>query len=668
MRYFTALFQMAIKRLISRRNIILLVLLLILSIYGTQQGIKEYRILVSTKKEFKAIELSFFNNIKDYNAYSFIGLKILYIPGASSFFFSNPILLSELSAKVNSVITLNIFNNGKGGSVVRGNSPFRFRFSNIILVLGSLLALLLGFEPMRGREFLKFLSSQWSPFWVYTSIVLSRVILFILALLVIFGCCLGLAVIQGIALAAADFFGLVIALIPMLLMILFFFIIGTILGSIQSKFASISGLLVVWFFFVFLYPAVINSILEDESYNITSFYEVDSKKLKLLNDFEKKAVKEAGEHKDNTVEGRRKVAEGFWNNDFKEIEVVEEDLKQEIAQLINKYNNISLFMPTTFYTLTSNEVSSRGYQGYMDFYTYLQDLRRKFVRFWIDRVYYHDSKILANFVTADENLFYSKSHVPENYLIGVLINVGYIILLVILSYFMFKRSLIHISAREIKELEEVDLELEKGDLKVWLTIGEHFNKLLFNMFSGEIKGLTKKGFSGEVRVNEVDISKETSKNDFVYICQPGELPGDMKIKDLFTFYARWHKHRANEYEPILADIKLEKNLHKTINQLKNHEKFDIVMGLLSLSKSDVYLINDIASGMPMTCAIKLKNKMEELTEKALVMYLTPPEATGMPSLPEGTYFEEGDNWLYLVESNKRLIEMSKDKQSEGIVR
>jgi hypothetical protein len=94
---------------------------------------------------------------------------------------------------------------------------------------------------------------------------------------------------------------------------------------------------------------------------------------------------------------------------------VDEKLKQEISQLFDVYNNWLLVTPTTFYTNTCDELSSRGYQSYLDFYTYLQDLRSKFVRFWINRVFYHDQKILVDFVTNDENLFYSKSQVPKNY-------------------------------------------------------------------------------------------------------------------------------------------------------------------------------------------------------------------------------------------------------------
>lgn len=658
MLYFKALFRLVLKGFFTKRNIILLVVLLLLSIYCVQNGIKEYKKEVEKKNEFKSIELSFFNDVRNYNQYSYVGFKTLFIPSGSSVFFSNPILLSELSAKINSVITLNIVSNCKGGLVLKGNSSFTTRFSNVVFVLVCLLVLFLGFEIMREREFLRFLSSKWSKFGVFISITFSLVILFTLCLLVIFACCIGLTVLQGISLTSLDVNGLVIVLVPMILKLLFFFFFGTIFGSIRSKYTGISGLLAVWIIFIFIYPGAINSFIEEKSCEITSSYKADKDKLKRMNDFEKRAAKKAGEYKDSTIEGRRRVAEDFWENERKQIEEVDEKLKQEISQLIDKYNTLSMLMPTTFYTYTCNEVSSRGYQSYLDFYTYLQDLRRKFVRFWIDRVYYHDPKILVNFVTNDENLFYSRSQIPKNYWVGVFINLGIIILLAITSYLLFKRSLEHISAREIQELGKVDLDLDKGELIVWLTINEHFKKVLFHMFSGVSKGLFKKGFKGEVYFDGVNVAEDTSKNNFVYICHPNELPGNMIVKDLLTFYAGWNQLSGSELKTILAGESLKKNLHKTIKQLEKYEKFEVSMGLLNMCKSDIYLINNIASGMPMSCSVKLLNKMEELQSNSLVIYLTTPEEVDMPSLPGGSYFEEDDIWINLVKSTKRIIEMA----------
>jgi len=624
MGHFKSFFVLLLKIFFSRRNIFLLLLLLALSIYSTQQGIKEREQILNNLEEFKKAEASFFGDLEHYKDYSNMGFKVLLIPGSASIFFSNPVLLSELSARINSITILDIGSNCKGGLVLRGNSPFKPRFSNVVRVLASLLILFLGYEIMKKKEFLRSLSSQWCKFGVFMSISFSLMILFIMCILVMFSFCLGLTVLQGISLTAPDIKGLVISLPPMILKLLFFFFFGAILGSIRSKYTGIPGLLAVWIIFIFIYPAAVNSHIEDKSNEITSAYKADKEKLKTMTNFEKRAAKEAGEYKDNTDEGRRKVVEKFWEKDSKEIQAVDEKLKQEISQLIDEYNTLSLLTPTTFYTNTCDEVSSRGYQSYLDFYTYLQDLRSKFVRFWIDRVYYHDPKVLVNFVTNDENLFYSKSRVPKNYWTGVFIHLWIVILLAAISYLLFKRSLEHVSAKEIKELGKVDLDLDKGELKVWITLKEHFKKVLFNMFSGVSKGLFKKGFKGEVYFDGADTADGKFKNNFVYTCHADELPGDMKVIDLLKFYAGWNQLPANELENHLNNEELKKILKKPIKELEKHEKFEVSLGLLNMSKSDIYLINNIASGMPMTCSVKLLNKMEELQSNSLVIYLITP--------------------------------------------
>jgi ABC-type transport system involved in cytochrome c biogenesis ATPase subunit len=658
MGHFKALFVLLLKRFFSRRNIFLLLVLLVLSIYGTQQGIKERKQILNNREEFKKLESTLFNKIRNYSKYSSDGFKIFLIPGSPSVFFSNPVFLSELSARINSITILDIGSNCKGGLILRGNSPFTQRFDNVVRVLASLLILFLGFEIMRKKEFLRSLSSQWCKFGVFITISFSVTILFILCLLVIFACCIGLTVLQGILLTTADIKGLLISLPPMILKLLFFFFFGAILGSIRSKYTGIPGLLAVWIIFIFIYPAVVNSYIENKSHEITSAYKADSGKLSIMTNFEKRAEKVDGKYKDNTDEGRRKVAEKFWEKDRKEIEAVDERLKQEISQLIDEYNTLSLFTPTTFYTNTCDEVSSRGYQSYLDFFTYLQDLRSKFVRFWIERVYYHDQEVLVNFVTNDENLFYSKSRVPKKYWTGVFFNLGIVILLAAISYLLFKRSLEHVSAKEIKELGKVDLDLDKGELKIWLTQKEHFKKVLFNMFSGISAGLFKKGFKGELYFDGADTADGKFKNNFVYICHADELPGDIKVIDLLTFYVGWNQLPATELEKHLNNEELGKILKKPISELEKHEKFEVSMGLLNMSKSDIYFINNIASGMPMTCSVKLLNKMEELQSNALVIFLITPGEVNMSSIPGGGYFEEDDIWINLVKSAKRVIEMS----------
>lgn len=658
MGHFKALFVLLLKRFFSRRNIFLLLVLLVLSIYSTQQGIKERKQILNDLEEFKNSASIEFNNIRHYSKYSQTGFKILLIPGPASVFFSNPVFLSELSARINSVTVLDIDNNCKGGLIFRGNSPFAPRFDNVVRVLTSLLILFLGFEIMQKKEFLRSLSSQWCKFGIFISLSFSLTLLFILCLLVILACCIGLTVLQGIFLTTADVKGLLIFLPPMVLKLLFFFFFGALLGSVRWKYAGIPGLLAVWIIFIFIYPAAVNSYIENKSHEITSAYKADKEKLKTMSDFEKRAAKEVGEYNDNTVEGRRAVVEKFWEKDRKEIEAVDEKLKQEVSQLIDEYNTLSLFTPTAFYTNTCDEISSRGYQGYLDFFTYLQDLRSKFVRFWIDRVYYHDPKVLVNFVTNDENIFYSKSRVPKHYWPGVFINLGIVILLAAISYLLFKRTLEHVSAKEIEELGKVDLDLDKGELRIWIIVKGHFKKVLFNMFSGISAGLFKKGFKGEVYFDGEDTADGKFKNNFVYICHADELPGDIKVIDLLKFYANWNQLPATELEKHLNNEELKKILKKPISELENHEKFEVSMGVLNMIKSDIYFINNIASGMPMTCSVKLLNKMEELQSNSLVIFLITPGEVKMSSIPGGGYFEEDEIWINMVKSDRRALEIA----------
>jgi hypothetical protein len=98
-------------------------------------------------------------------------------------------------------------------------------------------------------------------------------------------------------------------------------------------------------------------------------------------------------------------------------------------------------LPSTFYLSTANEISGKGYQNFIRFYQYIQNLKWKFIRFYIDKRYYSDSSKVESFIKGNENLFYSETFYPRCFLQGGQLTLLYIMGLFIVSYARFKGAM-----------------------------------------------------------------------------------------------------------------------------------------------------------------------------------------------------------------------------------
>jgi len=165
------------------------------------------------------------------------------------------------------------------------------------------------------------------------------------------------------------------------------------------------------------------------------------KKLKTLMDFEKKVVEVLLKKQYSSTEIQTiyaKVAKEYRKNEFMLNVSRELMLKKRLKDLITYYEKRSLLFPSLYYSFTSHEISGQGFYGYLDFYDYIINLRREFLEYYIQKVYIERSKKIESFVKNNENVFKAKNHLPETYMYGILIIIGYCIILIGIAYFRLK--------------------------------------------------------------------------------------------------------------------------------------------------------------------------------------------------------------------------------------
>ncbi|MFC2155929.1 hypothetical protein ACFLRB_05525 [Acidobacteriota bacterium] len=663
---FAAFFMMEWQQFKRKRNIIILLILWVSLLLLVINGIHQHENFTQREQEFVEIEALNMQKFPDYDVYGDEGISVQYCPGPTGIFFVSLGISPDLIGKVDSLVNIGIFDNYKGKSLFRGLFTGIWSFTGILFVFGSLLCLFWASEVLGYKKYLKFLSSLRSRTKAFWGVAFSRMLLLTVIMLLISLSAFILLYIYNVKIPAADFTNLLKYFLSTLLFLYFFFLCGLIIGGIHSRTKSGCFLVIsfTWIIFVFVIPGITQKIAENGAFCSMKDYQTEIEKFKIIADFEKRCIEKAGKYNSDNIEQERNFMESYFNEEYPKVQTIEEGLRDEIKENIDRFNTISLLTPSTIYYLNSLEVSTRGYENFKNFYSYLMDLKRNFVRFYIDRYYYNDPMEMVNFIQDDENLYHAKSKLPGNFPIGLLIQLGYIIILFIVSFFIYKKSLFKLGEEDIRHLGDVDLKMDKGNLYVWLTKEDVFGNLLYNLLSGNFDKMKEKGFPGKVVVNGVDIAAEKNRENFIYLCRPELYPGDLKVKHFLNFYARMFKIPLDDIRTILENPKIKPLAKQSFSELSNADRFHVLLAILQTGKKQVYLIDDIVTGLPVNLIVALKEFMDEQARKgSLVIYLTSTTFSGEDAALETSYFHEGVSWEYFCEANKiKMKHESKSKQ------
>jgi hypothetical protein len=293
--------------------------------------------------------------------------------------------------------------------------------------------------------------------------------------------------------------------------------------------------------------------------------------------------------------------EGYWQKDFKNIESEEKTLMNNISAAIERIGVLSVLMPTTFYMYTANEVSSCGYGNYLSFYEYVLAMRVKFVRFWIDRVYYHDPQELVSFIKADENIYRGRSLVPHPLLPGLVLMLFYSSLLLFYGYIRFKRVL-YPRAEQARAFDHLDIKLERDKKYTYQSHGHDFVNQFLNVFSGKPRRVKMK-----VSISNQELTPGV-RQDFLYVPHPDSFPGDLNAKYLLAIWQGTVRVSRTELNRVKQSLG-EELLGKRFYHLKLKDKARVVLLVAGLSQSRVVILKDFLFGIP-------KEEREELENLA----------------------------------------------------
>ena len=617
MRKFDSIFWFDFKRFFCLRRSLVVLALIVLIFLTMINGISEYQNSLQRIRQFQDFTASKIEMLRNYTEYSFYGVRFFYAPGKLSSFLKNKNITAHLSGRVDSITALELLINAKSSAIFLDDlvSPFRWAF--VFFILGTLFVIFLGANLFSDKEIMRFLSSRYGPFKTFTFLFLSRILIITFILSVIFGVVLLVTKITGLDLSGIEIHTLTGYFKAVWVMLIFFFSSGVLIGSIRKREYAVNSLLALWIIMIFFVPGGLNTYIAKKAEAITSSYQVEFNQLGIIRNFENDSLKKYGNFDKNEIEKARKAVKYYYNEIYPKIEAIENNLKNEIAKIIEQKRNLAYWSPTTFFLASGNSASGYNLDDFLNFYTFLQEKKKNFLHFWINRVYYNDPKDIKSFVTSDNsNIFYTQSSLPKDFGKGILINLTYCLIFFFISYFRLKKVLFPASKKPGAE-EGLNINFERNKKFTIDTYQPDIADQIINVFFGIFHS-----FKGKITLDNENIVTK-SKKEFLYLPSPDKLPEDIKTGDfliLFKHMMRLTKGEFHELKRSLRTISWNKNFGK----LQTVEKANILLSMIEQKKCEIYLLKDFASALRMEESFDMSNRLSNfnMENSLLINFVT----------------------------------------------
>ncbi len=568
MRPFKFLRRLEWKCSLYWRKIISLLLLSLVVIIITAVETQSYFKTVSNVEITISLSAKDFKYVKNYEKYNSMGVTSKFIPSPIAAFFTSITSTSEMSGNVNAITRLHITFTAKGVHALQSPYAIAPTFFNLIFFILPAIYLRKGYNAFKRKKFFKFLAVVGKSKHVFFPAFLLQLRNLTLYLLFLFSLSLATALWVGLifTLEMYLFYGQFFLLAWLLLLVFFSF--GAFVALFSPKRLATTALIVFYMGSVFVAPSIIGTLGKFPEKAIPSNEEIEKRRRKVSNDFEKSVLNKLGPINEKNRHLYAIEAERFIKDLYPLSEAIEDRLRKKILSAMRFKQTVSMLYPTTFFMAACNEISSKGPNSYDDYYRHLQEIKREFIRFWTDRVYYFDKYHIVKFIPSNIDIFRAHGSLPPGFWWGLTLQILLCAGLIISCRFRFNRLLF---ARPDKnfDYEKVTLSLKIGE-----TYKIHLNKEelpghLFNLFSGN-GGL----LAHSVTFNGIAIPSLTpEKKSLVYLPGPEHFPPGLKVKDLIQLLSHALPITSDRFEPLREDVQ-EYLVNKLVLEIKQKNKKD----------------------------------------------------------------------------------------------
>jgi hypothetical protein len=668
--------KIEIRRALRLRNKAAALLFFILAMVLIQDGISQYRDHMKQKEDFKKIEVERVKKYPNYTGYGAIGMRLYFAPAPLEIFFNKSAAAPQMTAVLNNGERLSIDTSMNGGDMFKNRGGNFADFDGLMMLAGYFAVIFYGVATFRHKRYHQLLAKITGNRQMFWHTVISRYQVIGLFFLALTAAAVGLVLINGIVLSSRDYIHLAGYILDWQLTAFFLFILGSLVGKLPSRETGNLLAVIVWFVVVLVLPAAAEKAVEKKSAGIISNFQAELEKWNQIIAFEHRAIQEAGKFKPEkaNTESVKRLVESFINNEYRHILAAERQLEIEIAENAKFYRNLSTVFPTTSHCVVANGLSGKGYEAGVGFYRRSRIIKEGFADFYKKKRYYSNDKQVEPFVKGEENVYYGDSQPPGNFWVIESIKLGWVLVVLVAAYLVNRSDLYGYRLNAKAENTPQALALERGKRQVLRVYGDGTGDYLYRVLSGKGRKNGKGARQGKEKAgngkgarqgkgNAVlwesrDLAASPCPVEFVYLCAPGDLPGDIPVRDFLAIPAAINGKTREEYTGLLERLKLGRKAVR-YSQLSLMKQFEVLMSLVEGARGDIYIFRNTALDMPAGAYIVLKERMAQLAELgAAVIYLTPDPLAVDRELETQRDYRQMDlkAWDHMVESLKRYNE------------
>lgn len=518
---FLRVFQLETMRILQKPNIILILIIIAILALFCADGICEYKSIIQSQKPFQELEKKKTQLHIHYTFYGIRGIRLLLIPNPMYIFFSDSKVFNSLVSEIDTTEKLNISKNLKGKELFSGSGGY-MDIAGILLMLGSFLGLIYGYEATRNIQYIRFLLSISEKKGVVFSIILSRIILICIVFMELACFSVLLLWFKGIFLN----FYFLWYIMALFLVLAFFVSIGAFLGSLGKKSIRLIALPSVYFFLIFFVPWLIQKAVYIEAKTgIESIYEYEYRSFEYVMDIEERFYEKFNVWKrgDITPDDFNTMIESEQEEKYKMLRESEKERINVIEKRIRNYQHLSTFFPSTFYLSVNKEISSLGFKSFIRFYRHSLEMKHQFIKFYIDRKFYRKlpKRGMESFLKANEGVFKSDCIIPSGFWTGIVLVIVQIAIFIILT---IKKCISRLEGKP-GSLKGLKVNISTGKFNTLLTGDKGLKAQAFNSISGRGDTFT------DITVNE----KPLVIKKFVYLFDTSKFPEDITPGALYQF-------------------------------------------------------------------------------------------------------------------------------------
>lgn len=648
---------------LSKRNLVIIGFLFVLTLSLTQYGIFQYKDTVEEKAYFQEFEKKKVDSFFSYRLYANYGFRIASFPSPLSILFINSAPLGDMITQIDTSERLKIYTPLQSGGAFKAKKNYFMDFSGMMFFLGSLLVLLFGFEGLTDIAYMKILASLAGHRKVFLNMVLARALLIIVVFLVILVSSYLLIAINGISIPL----GWALPAFFLLLIVngFFFFSWGVFLGTLRSK---VTGLLIGlfgWLMLIVVIPMALDSVIKFNSNSIASVYKMEYDKWIVLNNFQTGLIKEEGVLKPGDIpsETRIEKVKGFITNEFKMLLEKDKKMIRQMEKNITIFQWLSSVFPTSNYLSSSYELSSKGYEGLIEFYSFALKTKIELSENYVDIVFVQNksNEKFEPILKDGENVFPLDTRIPTAASLGVLLTLIYIIILQKYAHNRYKKELFRLPKKEDYLFNGEKHMIGKRNLWPFIVQGDIFGSQMFNLFSGQVEEIEKKGYYITFTFEKEGPVIEGKKSDFIYLPHIKNIPGHFKTGAFVSLLMGLAGTGKVRKEEIVTKYDLKPVWKKEFRVLNNSQYERVFLAMLHIREFEIYLIDDAIDEMSLPFAKRLKDDLIELVDKsgALVIFTTNENFLVKRKIRKhGHYYYKSDLWIKQIDE---MVDLGEDK-------